>query len=160
MTTNPWLKLGVAVLIGSSITPSLINYFANSATAETIIHYSSSQEDTHQSESEQDSQAEHEEQEVTLKLVARGNEWADVYIEDHRVFSPRGFKRSKTMQLKKGTYNIRVHSATNFFDQWIDGYLEISDAEEASDTIVLSFSDNGSVRISGRYHSWISNLDR
>ena len=157
MTLKTWLKLGLAILISSGVAPSLINHFAHPATAETIINYpsnSSTQDPDHEEEHH-----DRVDRKITLEIVARGDEWADVFIDDRRLFSPRNLTRRRTFQLETGTYNIRVHSANNFFDRWVDGYLEISDAEEASSTVVFSFSETGQVRVSGRYHTWRSDLD-
>lgn len=164
MTQKQWLKLGLAALLGSAVTPFLINYLATPTTAETlisgaIINYPSALTVEEHDHSDEDDHHDRAERKVTVEIVARGDEWADVYIDDRRLFSPRTLNRSETFQLETGIYDIRVHSATNFFDRWADGSLEISDAEGASSTVVLSFSETGRVRISGRYHNWISHLD-
>ena len=157
MTPRTWLKLGLVVFISSGVAPSLINHLTHPAMAETIINYPSNS-----STQDRDHEEEHHDRvdrKVTLEIVARGDAWADVYIDNRRLFSPRTLTRRRTFQVEAGVYNIRVRNANNFFDDWIDGSLEISDAEEASNTVVFSFSETGQVRLSGRYHTWSSHLD-
>ncbi|MDV3352729.1 hypothetical protein D0962_24555 [Leptolyngbyaceae cyanobacterium CCMR0082] len=169
MTQKQWLKLGLAALLVSAVTPSLINHLATPITAETliaetlisetIINYSSTSRTDERDHSDEDNHHDRAAREVTVEIVAQGDEWADVYIDNRRLFSPRTLNRSKKFQFEAGIYDIRVHSATNYFDRWVDGSLEISDANGASSTVVLRFSETGRVRVSGRYHTWISNLD-
>ena len=169
MTQRPWLKLVLIALFGSAIaapvlsaTPAradlIINHPSSSRTQDHSHEHNHSDGLRHSHEHDHDHHHDNTDREITVEIIARGDAWADVYIEGRRLFSPRITNRRKTFRFRQGTYNIQVRGA-NYFDQWADGYLDISGAERASSTVILSFSETGDVRIAGRYHTWRSDLD-
>ena len=141
MTRKLWLSLGLATFV------SAIAYPHTLAQANTIIHYPENlQESVHDEDDDRDTV-------VKLEIVVEGDEWANVYINGRRVFSPRIVNRSETFTLAEGVYDIRV-AGTTLGDEWVEGYLEISGDDEASRIVVLRFSESGAVRISGNNHTW------
>ena len=140
MTPKLWLHFGLATLVSSAIAYA-------PAQANTIYHPAPHQE-TVQEDDEND-----RDNVVKLEIVVEGDEWANVFINGRRVFSPRIINRSDTFTLAEGVYDIRV-AGTTLGNDWAEGFLEISGADEASRIVVLRFSESGAVRISGTSHTW------
>ncbi|MEM1255701.1 MAG: hypothetical protein AAGI69_24960 [Cyanobacteria bacterium P01_H01_bin.21] len=143
MTQKLWLSLGLATFVSAIAYPHAL------AQAETIIHYPENLQEFIQKDDEDDDR----DTVVKLEIVVEGEEWANVYINGRRVFSPRIVNRSETFTLAEGVYDIRV-AGTTLGDEWVEGYLEISGDDEASRIVVLRFSESGAVRISGNNHTW------
>ena len=150
MTRKLWLQLGLATLVGSAIAyPYMLTQ------AQTISHYPENLQAPIQKDSDDDDDDDDDDRDnvVRLEIVVEGEEWANVYINGRRVFSPRIVNRSETFTLAEGVYDIRV-AGTTLGDDWAEGYLEVSGADEASRIVVLRFSESGAVRISGTRHTW------
>lgn len=91
-------------------------------------------------------------QHVTVEFIARGDEWANVYVDGRRIFSPSNANRRKRFTFRRdGAYEIKI-TGVNYFDIWAEGYLDIG--RDDANIIVVSFSESG-VRVSGDPHTWI-----
>ena len=88
---------------------------------------------------------------VTVEFVARGSEWANVFVDGRRIFSPRNVNRRKRFTLREGAYEIKITGA-DLFDVWAEGYLDVG--RDGTNIIVVSFSERG-VRVSGDPYTWI-----
>ncbi|MBT9311726.1 hypothetical protein [Leptothoe kymatousa] len=131
-------------------------FFTTPANADTIIrnnaiYYPADHRDDNDERDDDDRAV--EEREVTVEIVVRGSSWADIYLDNRRVFSPRGLQRSKRFKLKPGIYNIRAVNGTDYFDVWAEGYLQVS--HEDVEFVVISFSENGRVGVAGEPDVWI-----
>ena len=88
---------------------------------------------------------------VTVEFIARGDEWANVYVDGRRIFSPRNANRRKRFNFREGAYEIKITGA-DYFDIWAEGYLDVG--RDDTNIIVVSFSERG-VRVSGDPYAWI-----
>lgn len=153
MRANLSLKLGLSFLFGSAILSTF--YPAALAQSRTIIRHTSSNEDLERLEP-RTTYEEHEKRDVIVKLIVRGDEWANVYVDGRRIFSPRVTRRSREFIFEEGVYDIRVTSA-DLFEVWAEGYLEVDRKDGRN--IILSFSETGRVRVSGDSDRWIPTSD-
>ncbi|MEM9266358.1 MAG: hypothetical protein AAGA46_12605 [Cyanobacteria bacterium P01_F01_bin.13] len=90
-------------------------------------------------------------QRVTIEFVALGDEWANVYVDGRRIFSPRNSNRRKRFTFREGAYELKITGA-DYFDIWAEGYLDVG--RDDTNIIVVSFSERG-VRVSGDPYAWI-----
>lgn len=91
--------------------------------------------------------------EVTVEFIAQGDEWANVYVDGRRVFSPSNYaNRRKRFTFREGAYDVKI-TGVDFFDVWAEGYLDIG--RDDTNVIVVRFSERG-VRVSGDPYAWIS----
>lgn len=88
---------------------------------------------------------------VTIEFVARGSDWANVFVDGRRIFSPRNVNRRKRFTFNKGAYDIKITGA-DLFDVWAEGYLDVG--RNDTNIIVVSFSERG-VSVSGDPYTWI-----
>ena len=88
---------------------------------------------------------------VTVEFVAQGSDWANVFVDGRRIFSPRNVNRRKRFTFNRGAYDIKITGA-DLFDVWAEGYLDVG--RNDTSIIVVSFSERG-VRVSGDPYTWI-----
>ncbi|NEQ49389.1 MAG: hypothetical protein F6K11_04535 [Leptolyngbya sp. SIO3F4] len=154
MKRPKWLRLGIIGLLCAIATPLVI---ASSAEAgRRIIIRSPSHEEEHHYHRrypiyERRRQPEQRRQ-VTVDFIAQGDEWANVYVNGRRIFSPSNYAhRRKRFTFREGAYDIKI-TGVDFFDVWAEGYLDIG--RNDTNIIVFRFSDRG-VRVSGDPYAWI-----
>lgn len=90
-------------------------------------------------------------QRVTIEFIAQGDEWANVFVDGRRIFSPRNSNRRKRFTFNEGAYELKITGA-DLFDVWAEGYLDVG--RDDTNIIVVSFSERG-VRVSGDPYAWI-----
>ncbi|MEM1255702.1 MAG: hypothetical protein AAGI69_24965 [Cyanobacteria bacterium P01_H01_bin.21] len=88
---------------------------------------------------------------VTVEFIAQGDEWANVFVDGRRIFSPRNSNRRKQFRFREGAYEIKITGA-DLFDVWAEGYLDVG--RDDANIVVVSFSERG-VRVSGDPYTWI-----
>lgn len=88
---------------------------------------------------------------VTVEFIAQGDDWANVYMDGRRIFSPRNANRRKRFTFREGAYDLTITGA-DYFDIWAEGYLDIG--RDDTNIIVVRFSERG-VRVSGDPYAWI-----
>ena len=88
---------------------------------------------------------------VTVEFIAQGDEWANVFVDGRRIFSPRNSNRRKQFNFREGAYEIKITGA-DLFDVWAEGYLDVG--RDDANIVVVSFSERG-VRVSGDPYTWI-----
>ncbi|MEM1240570.1 MAG: hypothetical protein AAGI45_12080 [Cyanobacteria bacterium P01_H01_bin.26] len=90
---------------------------------------------------------------VTVEFIAQGDEWANVYVDGRRIFSPSNYaNRRKRFTFREGAYDIKI-TGVDFFDVWAEGYLDIG--RDDTNIIVVSFSERRGVSVSGDPYTWI-----
>lgn len=88
---------------------------------------------------------------VTVEFIAQGSEWADVYVDGRRIFSPRTANRRKKFTFREGAYELKI-TGIDYFDVWAEGYLDIG--RDDTNIVVVTFSERG-VRTVGDANAWI-----
>jgi hypothetical protein len=88
---------------------------------------------------------------VTVEFIARGDEWANVYVDGRRILSAHNTNRRKRFTFREGAYEIKI-TGVDYFDVWAEGYLDVG--RDDTNIIVFSFSERG-VRVSGDPYAWI-----
>ena len=151
MAQQTWLRLGIIGLLCASATPLAI---APSAQADRrIIIRSPSHEQHRYRRYPVYERRQPERRSVTVEFIAQGDEWANVYIDGRRVFSPSNYaNRRKRFTLREGAYDLKI-TGVDFFDVWAEGYLDIG--RDDTNIIVVRFSENGGIRVSGDPYAWI-----
>lgn len=89
---------------------------------------------------------------VTVEFIARGDEWAHVFLDGRLLFSPHNTNRRRRFRLREGVYEIKF-TGVDAFDVWAEGYLDVG--RNDTNIIVVSFAETGSVRVSGDPYTWI-----
>ncbi|MEA5466723.1 hypothetical protein [Leptothoe sp. PORK10 BA2] len=90
---------------------------------------------------------------VTVEFIAQGDEWANVYVDGRRIFSPTNYaNRRQRFTFREGAYDIKI-TGVDFFDVWAEGYLDVG--RDDTNIIVVSFSERGGIRVSGDSNAWI-----
>ena len=149
MTQQKWLRLGIVGLLCAIATPLAI---APSAQADRrIIIRSPSHEEHRRHRYPVYERRRPVQRQVTVEFIAQGDEWANVYVDGRRVFSPANSNRRKRFTLREGAYDIKI-TGVDFFDVWAEGYLDVG--RDDTNIIVVSFSERG-VRVSGDPYAWI-----
>ena len=149
MTQQKWLRLGIVGLLCAIATPLAI---APSAQADRrIIIRSPSHEEHRRHRYPVYERRRPVQRQVTVEFIAQGDEWANVYVDGRRVFSPANSNRRKRFTLRAGAYDIKI-TGVDFFDVWAEGYLDVG--RDDTNIIVVSFSERG-VRVSGDPYAWI-----
>lgn len=87
---------------------------------------------------------------VLVEFVARGDDWANVWMDGREVFQPRTFDRTKTVTLCPGAYKIIITGITRF-EVWATGYLDIG----RTNIVRVAFSKDGRVEVSGDPNTWL-----
>ncbi|MEO0394869.1 MAG: hypothetical protein AAF243_02650 [Cyanobacteria bacterium P01_A01_bin.137] len=148
MTQQKWLRLGIIGLLCAIATPLAIT---PSAQADRRIIIRSPSHEEHRYPVYERRQP--VERRVTVEFIAQGDEWANVYIDGRRVFSPSNYaNRRKRFTLREGAYDLKI-TGVDFFDVWAEGYLDIG--RDDTNIIVVRFSENGGIRVSGDPYAWI-----
>ncbi|MEM9164510.1 MAG: hypothetical protein AAGC54_15770 [Cyanobacteria bacterium P01_F01_bin.4] len=93
-----------------------------------------------------------EERRVVVEFVAPGQEWSNVSLNGHRVFTPRNFNRRESLELEPGAYYLEI-TGFDRFETWSTGYLDIG--RDDSNVVVVTFSRENGVRASGDPYTWI-----
>lgn len=89
---------------------------------------------------------------VTVEFIAQGDDWANVYVDGRRIFSPANVDRRRRFTFREGAYEIKI-TGVDFFDVWAEGYLDVG--RDDANIVVVSFSERGGVRVSGDPYAWI-----
>lgn len=89
---------------------------------------------------------------VTVDFIAQGDEWANVYVNGRRIFSPANSNRRRRFTFREGAYDIKI-TGVDFFDVWAEGYLDVG--RDDTNIIVFRFSERNGVRVSGDPYAWI-----
>lgn len=87
---------------------------------------------------------------VVVELIARGNDWGNVWINEKPVFQPQNFNRRKTLNLCAGAYRV-VFTGITSMDVWDSGYLDLG----RSNVVKLSFTKNGVEQVEGDPNAWL-----
>lgn len=87
---------------------------------------------------------------VLVEFVARGEDWANVWMDGNQVFQPRNFDRRKTLTLCPGAYRVIV-TGTSRFEVWASGYLDIG----RTNIVRIAFSKDGGLEVSGDPYAWL-----
>ncbi|MBT9311727.1 hypothetical protein [Leptothoe kymatousa] len=124
---------------------------ATMAEAGQIIIYRDSPRDSHHRYPVHERRRRPARKRVTVEFIAQGSEWANVYVDGRRIFSPRNANRRKQFTFREGAYEIKI-TGTDYFDVWAEGYLDIG--RDDTNIVVINFSDRG-VRIAGDPYAWI-----
>lgn len=89
---------------------------------------------------------------VTVDFIAQGDEWANVYVNGRRIFSPANSNRRRRFTFREGAYDIKI-TGVDFFDVWAEGYLDVG--RDDTNIIVVRFSERNGVRVSGDPYAWV-----
>ena len=143
MKQHKWLRLGIIGLLCAIASPLVIPPIAEAG--QIIIHTS-----THGHHHYPIYERERRDR-VTVEFIARGDEWANVYVDGRRIFSPRNTNRRKRFTFREGAYEIKI-TGVDYFDIWAEGYLDVG--RDDTNIIVVSFSERG-IRVSGDPYAWI-----
>lgn len=158
MTHPKWLRLGIISLLCAIATPLAI---APSAQADRRIIIRSPSQGEHRSRQEHhhrrypvyERRRQPARRRVTVEFIAQGDEWANVYVDGRRIFSPSNISnRRKRFTFREGAYDIKI-TGVDFFDVWAEGYLDVG--RNDSNILVVSFSERNGVRVSGDPYTWI-----
>ncbi|HEY9852429.1 MAG TPA: hypothetical protein V6D28_23350 [Leptolyngbyaceae cyanobacterium] len=87
---------------------------------------------------------------VLVEFIARGEDWANVWMDGNQVFQPRNFDRRKTLTLCPGAYRIII-TGTSRFEVWASGYLDIG----RTNIVRIAFSKDGGLEVSGDPYAWL-----
>lgn len=87
---------------------------------------------------------------VLVEFIARGDDWANVWVDGREVFQPRNFDRRKTITLCPGAYRIIITGITRF-EVWASGYLDLG----RTNIVRIAFSKDRGVEISGDPSAWL-----
>lgn len=87
---------------------------------------------------------------VIVELIARGDDWANVWIDGREVFQPRNFDRRKTVTLCPGAYRVIITGITRF-EVWASGYLDVG----RTNVVRIAFSKDRGVEIAGDVNAWL-----
>ena len=88
---------------------------------------------------------------VEVEFVALGRDWATVILNGRRIFRPHNHNRRRQFTLDEGAYYLEITGVTRF-EVWASGYLDVGRSDASS--IVVTFSKNGGVRVSGDPAAW------
>jgi hypothetical protein len=91
-------------------------------------------------------------QRVRVEFVAQGSDWGAVYLDNRLIFQPTNFNRRRSFLLDRGAYRLTITGA-NRFEVWARGYLDVG--RDDSNILVVTFSKNGGVSVSGSPYAWI-----
>lgn len=91
-------------------------------------------------------------QRVRVQFVARGQEWAAVYLDDRLLYRPGNFNRREEFWLTEGAYRLRI-TGVNRFEVWASGYLDVG-RDDAS-ILIVTFSKAGGVSVAGDPYAWL-----
>ena len=160
MKQQPWLKLCVGMLC--AIAPLLVMVPAAEADRRIIIRRRPEHHEHHEHHERHERRRRRRrypvyerrrpvERRVTVEFIARGDDWANVYVNGRRIFSPANVDRRRRFTFREGAYEIKI-TGVDFFDVWAEGYLDVG--RDDSNIIVVSFSDRG-VQVSGDPYAWI-----
>ncbi|MEO0351824.1 MAG: hypothetical protein AAF282_17430 [Cyanobacteria bacterium P01_A01_bin.15] len=157
MALQKWLRIG---LIGALCAIAFPLAMAPSAQADRRIIIRSPAHEDHRSHEEHRrhrypvyERRQPVRRQVTVEFIAQGDEWANVYVDGRRIFSPTNYaNRRKRFTFREGAYDIKITGA-DFFDVWAEGYLDIG--RDDTNIIVVSFSERRGVRVSGDPYAWI-----
>ncbi|NEP16492.1 MAG: hypothetical protein F6J97_06245 [Leptolyngbya sp. SIO4C1] len=98
-----------------------------------------------------------EQRQVVVEFVAPGQEWANVLIDGRAVFRPRTFNRREQIELEPGAYRLEI-TGFDRFETWSTGYLDVG--RDDSNVIVVTFSRENGVSVSGDPYAWIPDATR
>ena len=154
MTFQKWLRIG---LIGALCAIASPLAMAPAQAARRIIIRSPSHEEHHPHERRHRYPVYERRQpvrrQVTVEFIAQGDEWANVYVDGRRIFSPSNYaNRRKRFTFREGAYDIKI-TGVDFFDVWAEGYLDIG--RDDTNIIVVRFSERRGVSVSGDPYAWI-----
>lgn len=153
MTQHNWLKLGIIGLCAIAAPLAMVS----SAQAGRRIIIRSPSQGEHRSHDRHRRYPVYERREsvrrrVTVEFIAQGDEWANVYVNGRRIFSPTNYaNRRQRFTFREGAYDIKI-TGVDFFDVWAEGYLDVG--RDDTNIIVVSFSERG-VRVSGDPYAWV-----
>lgn len=85
-----------------------------------------------------------------VEFVARGDDWANVWLNQQNVFQPRNYNRRQVLSLCPGAYRI-VFTGNTRFDVWSAGYLDVG----RTNIVRIAFSKNGLVEVQGDPSAWL-----
>lgn len=142
MTRPKWLTFGKIGLLCAIASPLLMSPLAQ---AGQIIIHTGPHRNRHPVYEQQRSRR------VTVEFIAQGSEWADVYLDGRRIFSPRNANRRKKFTFREGAYELKI-TGIDYFDIWAEGYLDIG--RDDANIVVITFSERG-VRAIGNANAWI-----
>lgn len=166
MKRQKWLTRGVTGLLYALSFPLIISPPAEAGrtviirrTERSDNHRPTVHEDQHHRGRHRHRSTVHQRQrrrQVTVEFIAQGNEWANVYVNDRHIFSPRNTDRRKRFTFREGAYELKI-TGIDYFDVWAEGYLDIG--RDDSNIVVVAFSEQG-VRTVGDANAWIPVVTR
>lgn len=92
---------------------------------------------------------------VLVELVARNNEWGNVWIDGKNVFSPQNFNRRQTVYLCPGGYRVIITGVSQS-DIWASGYLDVG----RTNVLIIAFSKKGIIEVKGDPKAWLADEEK
>ncbi|MBD2259866.1 hypothetical protein [Pseudanabaena sp. FACHB-2040] len=91
-------------------------------------------------------------QRVRVEFVAQGSDWGAVYLDNRLLYRPGNFNRRQGFWIDEGAYRLTI-TGVDQFEVWARGYLDVG--RDDSNILVVTFSKNGGVSVSGSPYAWI-----